>query len=69
VRQAVKDRWVYPLRPDERRGGVLRVSDARLARDFPWAGYQEPCWRRGRFRADTGGGDYRRWVVERLNGA
>lgn len=28
--QSVKDRWVYPLRPDERRDELLRVKDGRL---------------------------------------
>ena len=29
TRQAVKDRWVYPLRPDPEREEILRVKDGR----------------------------------------
>lgn len=29
-RQAVKDRWVYPLRPDPERAEILRVKDSRV---------------------------------------
>jgi hypothetical protein len=55
-RQAAKHRWVYLLRPDDRRGALLALRDATLARRYPWAGYQEPTWRRGvpvRSRADA----------------
>lgn len=47
--QAVKDRWVYPLQPDENRRIVLAVKDESVERAMPWAGYREPSWRRGRF--------------------
>lgn len=47
--QSVKDRWVFPLAPDETRGGILAVKDEAIARAMPWAGYAEPNWRRGRF--------------------
>jgi hypothetical protein len=41
-KQATKDRWVYPLRADERRVAVLRVHDESLLRKDPTIGYQEP---------------------------
>jgi len=40
-RQSVKDRWVYPLRPDPRRQSVLRVNDESLQRKG-CPSYQEP---------------------------
>lgn len=49
-RQEVKDRWVFPLRVDQRRGELLRVKDEGLRKLMPWAEYRE-----GR------GGDYKRW--------
>ena len=30
--QAVKDRWIFPLRPDARRDEILRVKDAAIVR-------------------------------------
>jgi hypothetical protein len=39
--QTVKDRWVCPLRRDERRAGLLAVQDASLERRGA-IGYQEP---------------------------
>lgn len=59
--EAVKDRWVYPLRPDQRRTSALRVRDESIERRMPWASYQEPKWKRGRVQLHTGGGDYQRW--------
>ena len=49
-RQAVKDRWVFCLRPDAEREALLALQDDALRRRFPWAEYRE---RRG--------GDYNRW--------
>jgi hypothetical protein len=40
--QSVKDRWVYPLRRDERRAELLRVNDESLMRRNPNLGYREP---------------------------
>lgn len=34
TRQSVKDRWVFALRPDAKRGDVLRVTDAGALRAF-----------------------------------
>lgn len=31
IKQSVKDRWVYPIRPDARRDEILRVKDGRAA--------------------------------------
>lgn len=41
-RQAVKDRWVFPLRPDAARAGLLRVDDESIKRRFPDSEYREP---------------------------
>jgi hypothetical protein len=49
-RQAVKDRWIFPLRDDEGREGLLAIQDASIVKRFPFAQYRE---RRG--------GDYKRW--------
>lgn len=46
--QRAKHRWVYLLAPDHRREEVLRLRDESLDRRFPWVGYREPSWRRGR---------------------
>jgi hypothetical protein len=40
--QAVKDRWVFPLRRDERRERVLALGDAGLRLRFPDAEYRDP---------------------------
>lgn len=53
--QGVKDRWVFPLRPDDSREPLLALP-ASYARRWPDASYREPKWRRGR---PTGGGG--RW--------
>lgn len=58
-RQAVKDRWVFPLLPDPSRAEALLLRDAALKRRFPWAEYSEPVWR-GK-RRTGGGGDYKRF--------
>lgn len=41
-RESVKDRWVYPLRPDERRASILKMQDDSILRRFPEAAYREP---------------------------
>jgi hypothetical protein len=53
-REAVKDRWVFCLRPDSERASLLSVKDAGLAARMPWAQYRERL-----------GGDYKRWARER----
>lgn len=45
--EATKDRWVFPLRPDDRRA-VLAVNDSSLMKRMPWASYP---------------GDYKRFVA------
>jgi hypothetical protein len=47
--EAVKDRWIFPLRPDEQRADILAVHDASILRRDPDAGFREPSWRRGRW--------------------
>ncbi len=59
--QSVKDRWVFPLRPDSAREGCLAVRDTTLRRRFPWAEYREPRIKRGRIVQGSGGGDWRRY--------
>lgn len=59
--QGVKDRWVYPLRPDQRRADVLAVKDDAVMKLKPWAQYREPRWKRGRPNLTSGGGNYRRF--------
>lgn len=60
-RQAVKDRWVFPLRPDPERGHILAVKDRSVLRRMPWAQYTEPLeWSKNGWPIG-GGGDYRRW--------
>lgn len=53
-RQAVKDRWVFPLRRDDERVALLSLKVASIRAAMPWAEYREP-----------GGGDYRRFIQER----
>lgn len=57
-RQAVKDRWVFCLRPDAEREAILRVNDESLLRRYPWASYREGV-----------GADYKRWMRERITTA
>jgi hypothetical protein len=57
--QSVKDRWIYPLRPDPERETILAVDDSGLRKRYPWASYTEPRWRGA--RRTGGGGDYHRW--------
>lgn len=59
-KQAVKDRWVFPLRQDPTREDVLAIKDASVEARHPWAEYREPSWKRGRPRG--GGGDFSRWT-------
>ena len=40
--QSVKDRWVFPLRPDSERVDCLRIKDESVLRRWPWAEYREP---------------------------
>lgn len=49
-KQAVKDRWAFPLRPDPTRPTLLSVKDESLMRIMPWASYP---------------GDYKRWTANR----
>jgi hypothetical protein len=63
--QAVKDRWIFPLAPDERRAAVLTVKDDSVMKQFGWAQYREPTWRRSVPHLDTGGGDYKRFIRSR----
>lgn len=53
--QSVKDRWIYPVRPDARREALLAITDGGVLRRFPWAVYREPA-----------GVPYRRWVDSRM---
>ena len=39
--QSVKDRWVYPLRPDPQRAEILTVQDDALRARYPDASYTE----------------------------
>lgn len=41
-RQAVKDRWVFPLRADAKRAPLLIVNDPAILKRLPWATYREP---------------------------
>lgn len=58
--QAVKDRWIFPLKPDDRRATILPVNDSAVAKAMPWASYREPTWRKG--IAHGGGGEFKRFV-------
>jgi hypothetical protein len=42
TRQAVKDRWIFPLRRDPEREGILRINDDGLARKFAHLEYRDP---------------------------
>lgn len=61
--QAVKDRWVDPLRPDDARASVLALRDESLRARMPWAEYREPVFRRGLRVGCTGGGDFGKFVA------
>lgn len=56
--ETVKDRWVFPLRPDADRERILQVNDSALKKRMPEAEYREPRVRRGRLVRGTGGGAY-----------
>lgn len=40
--EAVKDRWVAPLRADSRRAEILVAKDEAILKRMPWARYQDP---------------------------
>jgi hypothetical protein len=63
TKQAVKDRWVFPLKFDAERAITLSLKDEALARSHSWAQYREPKWRRGKFDPKSGGGDYKRFAA------
>lgn len=50
--EAVKDRWVFCLRPDSNRERLLRINDESVIRRYPWAEFKEKV-----------GGDYKRWIA------
>ena len=50
TQQAVKDRWVFPLRPDAEREALLAVQDSSIVKKMPFVQFRE---RRG--------GDYKQW--------
>jgi hypothetical protein len=56
--ESVKDRWIFPLRPDPERAALLEL-DAGMRRRFPEECYREPRIRRGRVVRGTGGGRWR----------
>jgi hypothetical protein len=56
--EAVKDRWVFPLRADDEREAILQVNDSALKKRMPEAEYREPRFKRGRPVIGTGGGQY-----------
>ena len=41
VKQSVKDRWVFPLRPDHRRVEILMLDDSSILKRKPWAAFIE----------------------------
>jgi hypothetical protein len=69
TQEAVKDRSVWPLAPDPDREGLLVANDAAMRQRYPWAMYREPRFRRGVPVTGSGGGDYRRWKLERARDA
>jgi hypothetical protein len=40
--QAVKDRWIFPLRDDPARSEILLAKDTSILRKWPHAAYREP---------------------------
>ena len=52
---AVKDRWVFPMHPDERRVGVLIAKDDAALKRYPEATYREP-----------GGADYKAFMARAI---
>lgn len=51
--EAVKDRWIFPLRPDPDRVAILTARDESVLRRMPWARYREP-----------GGADHRTFMTQ-----
>jgi hypothetical protein len=51
--EAVKDRWIFPLRKDARRIEILTAKDESVLRKTPQARYSEP-----------GGVNFKRWHVD-----
>lgn len=51
--EAVKDRWIFCLRPDTERESILALRDESLRRRHPWAEYK-----------DGRGGDFKRWIAQ-----
>lgn len=51
-RSGIKDRWVFPLRPDPARVTILRAQDEAALRRYPEAIYREP-----------GGADYKAFMA------
>jgi hypothetical protein len=52
--QSVKDRWVFPLRPDSNRPLVLTIKDKSVLQKYPMSQYKEP-----------GGADYKAWITHK----
>ena len=48
-RQEPKDRWIFPLREDDRRKQLLFIHDDSLMKRMPWASYP---------------GDYKQWAAQ-----
>lgn len=61
-RQAVKDRWVACLLPDDRRVDVLTPNDSAIMRRYPWMAWREPRTKRGVCIPNDGGCDRKRWL-------
>ena len=57
-KQSTKDRWVYPLRPDQKRANILAVKDRSILRRMPQAMWREPRFKRGIAVPGTGGVPY-----------
>jgi len=56
--QSTKDRWVYPLRPDDDRAAILLVKDKSILRRMPRAVWKEPRFKRGLAVTGTAGVPY-----------
>ena len=52
--EAVKDRWIFPVRKDKNREPVLKIHDKSILRRMPWASYREGS-----------GGDFKRWISKK----
>lgn len=65
--QRAKHRWVYLLREDSEREERLTLRDESLNRRYPWVGYTEPAWRRGKpVLSGELQGRWRRWHEQRV---